>query len=275
MDKIRTAASTLLLFALAATPLLSHDFWLIPNAFEVAQGEKLTVLGQTSSEFPTTLSAVTPDRIADARLVMSGSSETIESLGVSENSLVLTHRPGRAGQAIVAVRIHPRSIPESPESFRHYLQVEGAPEALARYEREGLLPTDSILRRYAKYAKTLVSVGRNGGDAYSEVVGHPLEFVPLSDPESTAPGGTLRFRMLLGGEPVAGARGHASVATSADAASAYDSVEFETDAAGELSLRVSGTGIWNVRALYIVPAPQGSGADWDVHWATFVWRIEG
>ncbi len=275
MNMTRIAASTLVFFALLATPLLSHDFWLIPNAFEVEEGEELRVLGQTSSEFPTTLSAVTPDRIAHAELVMNGGSEVIESLGVSGNSLVLSHRPGRTGQGIVAVRVHPRNIPESPESFRHYLQIEGAPEALERYEREGLLPTDSIVRRYAKYAKTLVSVGRNGPAAYGEVVDHPLEFVPLADPESVSSGESLAFRMLLLGEPVAHARGHASVAVSTQAGSAYDEAEFETDESGEFTVRVRGSGIWNVRALYILPAPEGSGADWDVHWATFVWRVEG
>ena len=270
--KIRAGAFALLLLAAVAAPLLSHDFWLIPHAFEVAEGDELVVLGQTSSEFPTTLSAVTPDRIAEARLVSGSTDETIGSVGVSGNSLVLTHRPHRAGQALVTVRVHPRNIPESPESFRHYLQIEGAPEALERYEREGLLPTDSILRRYAKYAKTLVRVGRGGPTTYDRVVGHPLEFVPLSDPEHVHAGGTLRFRMLLLGQPVASARGHVSVAESAGASAAYDSAEFETDTNGEFTVRVGGAGIWNVRALYIVPAPEGSGADWDVHWATFVWE---
>jgi len=38
---------------------------------------------------------------------------------------------------------------------------------------------------------------------------------------------------------------------------------------------LASAGLWNVRALYILPAPSGSGADWDVHWATFVWGIGG
>jgi hypothetical protein len=31
-------------------------------------------------------------------------------------------------------------------------------------------------------------------------------------------------------------------------------------------------GLWNVRTLQIVPAHPRSGADWDVHWATLVFR---
>jgi len=254
-----------------ASPLYSHDFWLIPNAFQYAQGDEILVHGQTSSDFPTSLSAVTEDRVASAQVLTRHSDVSLENVDTEGNSLRVRHVAGADGQAIVAVAIHPRSIPESPESFRRYLTLEGAPEALQRYEREGILPTDSITRRYAKYAKTLVEVGTRGPRAYARLAGHPLEFVPLSDPSETGPGGTLRFRMLFLGEPVAHARGHASVAESAEAATAYEHAEFEMDANGEFDIATAGDGIWNVRALHIVPAPEGSGADWDVHWATFVW----
>jgi uncharacterized GH25 family protein len=265
------ATAPLLIVLLVARSLWSHDFWLVPNAFRMAPGAELVVHGQTSSNFPSSLSAVTPDRVASARLLTAGKDEPIANLEVGGTSLRLTHRPQEVGQALVAVAIHPRTIRESPESFRRYLELEGAPEALARYEREGLMPTDSITRRYAKYAKTLVEVGEGGPRAFTEEVGHPLEFVPLSDPAAARAGEDLRFRMVFRGAPLPHARGHASAAESAESEGAYQEVSFETDADGEFSLGVTAKGLWNVRALHIVPAPAGSGADWDVHWASFVW----
>ncbi len=265
------AGVALLLLVLTVQPLLPHDFWLIPNAFRVAQGDELVVLGQTSSTFPTTLSAITQDRVASARLITSDGEQLIEDVGVAGNSLRLAIRPEQEGQAVVAVAIHPRTVPESPESFRRYLTLEGAPEALERYEREGILPTDSITRRYAKYAKTLVQVGSEGPRAFGKTAGHPLEFVPLSDPSAVAPGEEARFRLMLFGEPLPHARGHASVATSAESEGAHHDVAFESDANGDLTIPLLHAGLWNVRALYILPAPTGSGADWDVHWATLVW----
>ena len=259
------------LSALVAAPLLSHDFWLIPDAFRISSGADIGVNGQTSSDFPTTLSAVTVDRIASAQLITGSAAEPITGLSTAGNSLRLVHRPRTAGQAIVAVAVLPRSIPESPESFRRYLTLEGAPEALGRYEREGISPTDSITR-YAKYAKTLVQVGDGGAKAYAKLAGHPFEFVPLQDPFSVSTG-ALRFRAVFLGQPLAHARGHASAAASRTATTAIAHAEFETDANGEFTIDVSTPGIWNVRALYIGPAPDGSGADWDVHWATFVWGV--
>lgn len=270
----RIAVATVGLTLLFVSPLLSHDFWLVPNAFRVALGDDIVVHGQTSSEFPTSLSAITVDRVASARIIMDGTDRAIEGLSVEGPSLRIQQVVRRAGQAVVAVAVAPRNIPESAESFRAYLTLEGAPEALARYEREGLLPTDSILRRYAKYAKTLVEVGSGGPRAAQKVVGHPLEFVPRADPTASAAGSSIRFQVLFLGEPLAGLRGHASVAEGPGAESAYGHAEFETDARGEFTLELAGTGIWNVRALHVVPAPVGSGADWDVHWATLVWGVD-
>ncbi|MCH9014717.1 MAG: bifunctional hydroxymethylpyrimidine kinase/phosphomethylpyrimidine kinase [Gemmatimonadetes bacterium] len=120
------------LMLLGSAALFAHDFWLVPNAFLLAPGAELVVDGRTSSSFPSSLSAVTVDRVAEARILSASASTDIEDLSVHETSLRLRHRVSAAGQLVVAVRIHPRNIPESAESFRHYLALEGAPELLER-----------------------------------------------------------------------------------------------------------------------------------------------
>ncbi|MBW3570946.1 MAG: DUF4198 domain-containing protein [Gemmatimonadetes bacterium] len=269
------AAGITVLLATAAT-LSAHDFWLIPNAFTIAPGSVLEVRGQTSSRFPTSEVAVTPDRVADARIVDASGTTPLSDLSVSDQSLLIRQPVRTPGQKIVAVTTRPRSVRESAEGFRNYLVVEGAPEALERYQREGKLPVDSITRRYAKYAKTMVEVGRNGPRAYQQVVGHPLEFVPLSDPAALRAGDTLSVRLLFRGQPLAGIKVHASgvpagpgVAPAAAAERAQE-VTVDTDACGVARIPVGREGLWNVRTLHIEPAPAGSGADWDTHWVSFV-----
>lgn len=271
----RTAAGVTVLLGTAAT-LSAHDFWLIPNAFTIASGSVLEVRGQTSSRFPTSEVAVTPDRVADARIVDASGTTHLRDISVADQSLLIREPVRTPGQKIVAVTTKPRSVRESAEGFRNYLVVEGAPEALERYEREGKLPTDSITRRYAKYAKTMVEVGRDGPRAYEQVVGHPLEFVPLSDPAALRAGDTLRVRLLFRGQPLAGIKVHASgvpagagVAPAAAAERAQE-VTADTDARGVVRIPVGREGLWNARTLHIEPAPAGSGADWDTHWVSFV-----
>ncbi|MGK2935260.1 MAG: DUF4198 domain-containing protein [Gemmatimonadaceae bacterium] len=278
----RTLAATAVASAafLIAVAAHAHDFWLVPDAFVIAEGSAFQVRGQTSSRFPTSESAVAVARVAEARLLGASDEELITDMSQAGASLVLRHRPSGRGQRIVAVTLHPRSIRESAAGFRRYLELEGAPEALDRVDREGLLAgRDSVTRRYAKYAKTLVEVGRGGPRAFSRTAGHPLEFHPLRDPSELRPGDSLALRVVYRGRSLAGARVHAgyvaalsSPPPTAAAASVADA-HLTANADGVIRVAITSAGLWNVRMIHVAQADPGSGADWDTHWATLVFQV--
>lgn len=272
----------------AAGALSAHDFWLVPDAFAVTPGGWVEVRGQTSSAFPTSESAVALDRISEARLLSATGSEPLTGLSHAGTSLRIRHRPSTAGQYLVTMALRPRSLREASAGFRRYMELEGASELAARYAREGLLPTtDSITRRYAKYAKTVVEVGQGGSRAFDGVAGHPLEFVPLSDPAALRAGDSLPVRLLYRGQPLAGAHLHAGAAPARGSggpgepaaaqggAAPVEDLSLVTDASGVARIPVARAGTWNVRTIHILPADANSGADWDVHWATFVFPVAG
>lgn len=279
----RFAAIALLMVA-SATLVSAHDFWLVPDAFAVTPGGRIAVNGQTSSLFPTSLSAATPDRVVAALVITADTTVTLKNVVVSGRSMRLDYRPATAGQHLIGVQLAPRTVRESPASFKRYLDLEGAPEARVRYEREGLLSAnggDSLTRRYAKYAKTVVEVGR-GARAYTKPAGHPLEFMPLSDPSALRVGDTLHVRLVMLGQPVSNGKFHAGSAaigatalrdTAAARRSASRDVDVTTDADGHAAVVMTRVGLWNLRTIQIVPALKGSGADWEVHWATLVFAV--
>lgn len=271
--RCRAAAAALAVIAIVGIVSIAeaHDFWLVPHAFQLAEGGMLEVRGQTSSRFPTSESAVTPDRITEARVIGGGEDVRIAEVSIAGTSLLLRHRPRSPGQRIIAVSIAPRTVRASGPELKRYIELEGNPALAARYEREGLLPkTDSITRRYAKYAKTFVEVGRNGPRSFSRALSHPLEFVPLRDPASLRPGDTLALRLLYMRQPLAGMAVHAGVAREqGDPEDAH----FTTDSSGVIRVPLARAGLWNVRTLHVVPAPAGSGADWDSHFATVVFGV--
>jgi uncharacterized GH25 family protein len=62
---------------------------------------------------------------------------------------------------------------------------------------------DVIECRYSeKYAKALFAVGAPGGDAFSQVLGHQMEIVPLKDPAKLKEGDEFPVKVLFQGKPV-------------------------------------------------------------------------
>jgi len=277
---MRTGHKIVLVIAGAAGAVLlaqrladAHDFWLVPDAFQIADGGVLSVRGQTSSKFPTSESAVTPDRVTEVRVLGANEDVRVTDVTVAGTSMLLRHRPTGAGQRIVAAALAWRSVRASGPGFKRYIELEGNAALAARYERAGMLPkTDSITRRYAKYAKVLVQVGSGGPTAFGRVLGQPAEFIPLSDPARLRAGDTLALRLLYRGRPLAQASVHAGVARAGEAPLDFS---FEADAQGIVRVPISQVGLWNVRTLHVVPSDPGTGADWDSHFATLVFSVAG
>lgn len=267
---VAIAAAVLVL--LTAGFVRAHDFWLVPDAFAIATNGEVVVRGQTSSAFPASVSAVTPDRITEARIVGAADDERIPALSTQGESLLLRHRPRTTGQKIVAVSVGWRHVKETAESFRNYLVLEGAAHALKHYDQTGQLPTGDLVRRYAKYAKTVVEVGE-GPRAFDRVIGQPLEFVPLADPSAIRAPSDLRVRLLFQGKPLAEAPVHAGMAPARGQKAPAD-VTLTTSAEGIITIPAAAAGMWNVRAIHIVPAAAGADANWDVHWSTLVYRVK-
>lgn len=257
---------------LAAARLVNaHDFWLVPDAFTAAERGEIVVRGQTSSAFPTSESAVAPERLTEARVLGATGEEIISARSTDGHSLVLRHRPATAGQKVVVASLGWRHVKETAESFRKYLVLEGAEDALKRYEQQGKLSTDAIVRRYAKYAKTSVQFGE-GPPAFSRVAGQPLEFVPLENPAGLRAGAKFRVRLLFQGKPLANARIHAGVAPTKNGRTEQD-VDVATSEDGVAAVRIHASGLWNVRTIHVLPSPSGADADWDVHWSSYVFAV--
>jgi len=221
----------------AASAAAAHDFWLVPNAFTVTRGETLDVSARTSSRFPTSESAVAPERVKAARLISAGGESPITDLSVAGKSLRLRHRPDTDGQYVVAVALVPRESRTTPERLQRYIALEGAPALAAKYQRDGAYPrADSVVQVVSKYAKTIVEVGRGGPAAYTRRADHPLEIVPLNDARQLTARDSLRVQVLYRSQPLRGAElfaGGASPSDSVPSGAATKDLTVITDAEGK------------------------------------------
>ena len=257
---------------LGAGAVSAHDFWLVPDAFQVASGDALLVKGQTGTQFPGSISAVTADRIADARILSATGEDPLREFSVVGKSLVIAHRPTTEGERVIVLSLQPRTSRQSAAGFKRYLALEGAADVVARYERNGTLPTDSVTMRAGKYAKTLVQVGAGGPRAFSRTAGHPLEFVPLTATATLRAGDTARVRVLFRGTPLAGAHVHAGVAPANESVPREPDASLMSDAAGIVLVPILRSGLWNLRTGFAAPTEGAVAGEWDVDWATFVFH---
>ena len=88
------AAGTLLI---GATALDAHDFWIIPDAFQVSADSAIHANGRSGTRFPAG-SAVQPTRVAGARIVGAGSEIRVTDISVQGSSLRLAQKPASPGQ---------------------------------------------------------------------------------------------------------------------------------------------------------------------------------
>ena len=276
--RVFVAITTLIGGGLLAAEASAHDFWIIPSPFQVASGETLEVLGQTSTRFPSSLSAVATARIADARLVGASGSTRITDLSQRGTSLVLRHRPATPGQYLIAVSLVPAPVRSPAAAFQRWLDLEGAPGEAARLERAGAFQgSDSVTRRTLKYAKTIAQVGTGGARMFAQSAGQPLEFLLDADPTTLRVGDTLTVRMMFNGRPVANGEAHAAGADWPIEAGAQvrapQDVHLRANEQGVLRLPVTRGGVWNVRGIHVAPGASGTAREWDVHWATLVFQI--
>lgn len=287
MNSFRLAPIGLAALALVVTAgaLFAHDFWIVPNALQVNPGGIMELRGQTGVKFPTSQIAVTSDRVSEARVVGANSDERLTDLTTSGKSLLIRHRPTVPGQRIVAVALATRSTRTTPEHLKRYIALEGAPELAERYGQEATFPkSDSVTQVSAKYAKTLVEIGRGGPRAFDKTIGHALELVPVNDPSRLHAGDTLVVRLLYRGQPVpraylrAGGAAHGVTAMSdsvASAAPAPEGVLAETGADGTARIVLREHGLWNVRTLHAAPVAEAGARTWEVYFATLVFSVDG
>lgn len=261
----------------AAGVAAAHDFWLVPNAFAVRRGEMVVIGGRTSSRFPTSESAVAPERVQAARLISAQGEVPISDLSVAGNSLRLRHRPDADGQYVIAVALFARESRTTPERLHRYIMMEGAPALAARYQRDGMYPrADSVAQVVSKYAKTIVEVGRGGAAAYTRRADHALEIIPLNDARELVAIDSLRLLVLYRGQPLRDAQLFASGAVPSDSLPTGDKpkdVVVVTDDAGKGRIPLGAGDLWNVRTLHAAVAPGGDPTRWEVLFATLVVQL--
>lgn len=261
--KRAAVACAVFLGAFSASTARAHQFWLLPQAFQIAPGTVGRVAAWEGQGFSGTVLSRDPARIARFELV--GPTGTTPVVGRSGACTEFFRAPADGWYELVYEgRPTPHVLPAA--QFDEYLEREGLTGV--RAYRAALGEADQPGReRFTRYAKALVRVGQPPASGGDHALGLPLELVAEQDPTTLHAGDALRVRVLLRGQPLPGARvwayrqqagQHVLIAT--------------TDQAGNAGVPVE-PGTWLLATLYVERAAPGGDADWESHWSSLVMQV--
>ncbi|MDP8993907.1 MAG: DUF4198 domain-containing protein [Pseudomonadota bacterium] len=177
-----------------AAPASAHDFFLLPEQFNVPRPGQTTIRATVSAAFPQLETVVAADRIRHVGASGPGAPQLIMAVPLS-NATALTLIAPRPGVVVAGASIHPRDVDYAEDRIDLIMQeYRVAPEAAAAVRS---LPNPRTLRVSSRrFAKTIICVGRCGDwPTAQRALGMPLEFVSV--------GSALdHFRLLRNGQPL-------------------------------------------------------------------------
>lgn len=268
-----TSPRTLLLLGLLGLfiggPVLAHDFWIEPSTFRPAPGDRVAVglrVGEGLAGDPVPRN---PQRIE--RFTAIGGLGEAEVPGVPGSDPAGWVSPSSPGLLWIVYDSGHASVQLDAETFDRYLGEEG----LERIR--GLRPanTGPVREIYSRCAKSLLSVGNGPAAGFDRVLGLELELVAEKNPYALKPGEDLPLRLLYKGKPLDGALLVAIPKSAPKSANTAPEtrVSERSDRRGRAALRLDRPGLWLVKAVHMVPAPAGSGAEWESLWASLTFEL--
>lgn len=246
----------------------AHDLFLKPETFTPAPGEAVTIPFYNGS-FTESEAGFASDRLRDLSIVSPAghlSLKTVE-LGTRPNMRYFHFTPVRTGTTVVGASLKPRNITLSADDFNEYLAHDGIPDILA--ERQASNASGDVHEIYEKHVKTVLRVGTEHEGAFDAVLDYPAEIVLLNNPFAPGGGETLRFRCLVDGEPAANQ--FVLMGGTQDSA-AIEELSTRTDAAGEATFPLNGSGERYIRFIHMTASDQ-EGIDYHSKWATITFEI--
>lgn len=256
----------LLLGFLISGPVLAHDFWIEPSTFRPAPGGRVAVglrVGQNLLGDPVPRD---PQRIERfAAISNPGGPREAGIPGVPGSDPAGWLSPSSPGLLWIVYDSGHDSVQLDSAKFDSYLGEEGL-ERIRKLRTPA--NTGPVKEIYSRCAKSLLSVGDGPGTGFDRVLGLELELVAEKNPYALKPGEDLPLRLLYKGKPLDGAL---LVAVPKGAPDARASAR--SDRHGKAALRLDRPGLWLVKAVHMVPAPAGSGAEWESLWASLTFEL--
>ena len=249
-----TQVTVSVLLLIIATGVSAHTLFLKPTSFFLPQSRSVTLplfngtfvesKAKVKTGYMTGAVIVTP---VGARLFPQDSDWHYDG-----NTTMLDTQFDEPGNYVIGVGSKGSKINLTAEKFNHYLMDEGLAddaEQRRQLQEEGV----EVVERYARFAKAIVQVGNKQTESYAEVLGHPVEIVPLVNPYSIKRGQRFRARVLKNGEPLTNELVFASHEGfyELNAEGRHEEITLRSNESGIIELDLTAPGRWYIRFIHL------------------------
>jgi uncharacterized GH25 family protein len=253
--------------ALAATPLLAHDFWIEPTRLEPEVGQSVGLRLRVGER----LAGDAVPRLAThvKRFVVAAgdAAEPQPVAGRRGDDPAGSVRATAPGLHVVGYWSHPSSVELPPEKFDAYLRDEGL-DAIAAQRAARASSAAPVREHYVRCAKSLLQVGPASAAQADRRLGLPLELIAERNPYALGANEPLPLRLTYQDRPLAGAL--VVAINSLDPAARQSA---RSDAQGRVSFALRPGGLWLVKTVHMIEADADSGADWSSLWASLTFEV--
>jgi uncharacterized GH25 family protein len=246
-----------------SVPLTAHDFWIEPSTFEPPVDSVVRIGLRVGPGFDAE-PVVRDSQAIDAFFVAgpNGRQEVIGRDGFNPAGLFRVSAPGTL---VVGYRSKPSPLKLDAAAFEKYLKEEGLERIIETRARSGRSAADGV-EIFSRSVKSLLLAGNGPRDGHDRVLGLTLELVPERHPASLAADRRMPVRLLYQGAPLQGALVVALSQVN------KPSLQARTDRHGRVAFPLS-SGVWMIKAVHMVPAKAGSGAEWESLWSSLTFKV--
>ncbi len=248
--------------ALSARSTAAHDLWIEPSAFFTSPGQVVAVRLRVGQDLVGDPVPRDPAAIDQFVAVDQLAKRPIAGRDGGDPAGVL--RVDSPGVIVIGYRSRPSTVVLPANKFNQYLGEEGL-EAIAATRAVRNQTGAEGRELFSRAAKSLVRSGESNGSQGDRALGFRLELVARGDPFDAHQ--RAAFQLLFESRPLPGAL---VVAVNRNDPSAK--LTMRTDSQGRVSFPLQRAGMWLIKAVHMMAAPAGSGADWESIWASLTFE---
>ncbi|MCK0151893.1 DUF4198 domain-containing protein [Marivita sp. S6314] len=248
----------------------AHEFWIEPDAYQVAPGDTMTAQLRVGETFGGSVQSYLPRNFQRFDLRCNGATSKVTGRAGDRPALSVT-APGDGLCVVIHQTRYFALTYETWQKFVNFVEHKDFRSAIADHRARGL-PEKDFTEQYSRYAKSLIAVG--SGRGADGPVGLTTEIVAEANPYTDNLSGGMPVQVLFKGRP----RADAQVELFAKSPGGRVTVSLHrTDGQGRARLPVKPGHSYLVDAVVLRPVTPRQDGDpvWETLWASLTFSVPG